>query len=159
MVVSLCVVCVCDALLCVCVAPSDASERPGGGDGADPPALEPESLRRRVAALLVAVAALLAVAAGPGSGLDAAPPALEALRSLRLPGPEGLCVYVSLQHQTGPGWDQGQDQNQGWVPFTMFSCQHCFQNQVVLDSSCFKPGLNNNKNTLTMTAQNLCLCF
>lgn len=103
MVVSLCVVCVCDALLCVCVGPSDASERPGGGDGADPPALEPESLRRRVAALLGAVAALLAVAAGPGSGLDAAPPALEALRRLRLPGPEGLCVSVSLQHQTGPG--------------------------------------------------------
>lgn len=85
--------------VCVCVISNfdtDATERPGSGHRTDPPAVEPEPLRRRRPALLVSVETLLVDADGHRAGLGALSSPLEALRHLGLPRPEGLCLAVSF---------------------------------------------------------------
>lgn len=76
-------------------APADETERPRGGDSADPPAVEPESLRRRRPALHVAMETPLANTDGHGVGLGAPSRTVEVLRHLGLPRSEELCLTVS----------------------------------------------------------------
>ena len=77
----------------------DEAERPGRGHGADPPAVEPESLRGRCAALHVAVETQVDDAGGRAPGLGAPPLPVEAVRHLCVPGAEGLCLAVSAVYK------------------------------------------------------------
>ena len=73
----------------------DEAERPTSGHGTDPPAVEPESVRRRRPAFLVAMETPLDDTYGHCVRLGASSRAVEALWHLSLPDTEELCLAVS----------------------------------------------------------------
>lgn len=81
--------------LCLCSGP-DETEWPRSGHSIDPPAMEPESVRRWCPAFLVTMETAMDDTNGHLVGLGAPSRAMEALRHLSLPYTEELCVTVSF---------------------------------------------------------------
>lgn len=76
--------------------PLDEAGRSRRRDGADAPPVEPESLWRRVAAVLVGMETALDAGLGCVAGLGASPPAVETVRRVGFPTAEKLHLPVSV---------------------------------------------------------------
>lgn len=81
------------ACVCVCPPPDEAG-RSRCRDGADASAMEPESLRRRVAAVLVGLETALDAGVGRAAGLGASSPAVETVRRVGFPAAEEPHLHV-----------------------------------------------------------------
>lgn len=73
---------------------SDETGRCGRGDGADPPAVEPEPLRGRLSSLSVSMETEVDAGAGRAAGLGSSPPAVEPVWRLSIPATEELHLNV-----------------------------------------------------------------
>lgn len=91
-----CLLCVVSSCVSVPSSGPDETERPRGGHGTDPQAVEPEPIRRRRPAFLITMETPLDDTNGHHAGHGAPPCAVEALWHLSLLDTKELCLTVSL---------------------------------------------------------------